>query len=57
MPFGKYKDFDQCVRLNQSKDHPEAYCAAIERAIKGDNDEDMNKRARAKALQKKIKKG
>jgi len=36
MPFGPYKDFEDCVSKNQEKDDPEAYCAVIERAITGD---------------------
>lgn len=36
MPFGPYKDFEECVSKNQDKDDPEAYCAVIERAITGD---------------------
>jgi len=34
MPFGPYRDFDDCVRKNQDKDNPQAYCAALERIIK-----------------------
>lgn len=34
MPFASYRDFDDCVRRNQDKRDPKAYCAAIERAIK-----------------------
>jgi len=33
MPYGDYKDFDDCVRQNRDKDDPQAYCAAIKRAI------------------------
>lgn len=29
MPFGKYKDFKECVADNQDKKNPEAYCALI----------------------------
>lgn len=35
MPFGEYKDFDDCVRKNQDKESPEAYCAVIEKKITG----------------------
>jgi hypothetical protein len=35
MPFGKYKDFDDCVNKNQDKQDPEAYCATIQRQIEG----------------------
>lgn len=31
MPFGRYRDFDDCVSKNQDKEDPEAYCAEIER--------------------------
>lgn len=34
MPFGPYRDFDDCVRKNQDKSNPQAYCAALERRIK-----------------------
>lgn len=30
MPFGPYKDFDDCVRKNQDKRNPEAYCGSIQ---------------------------
>jgi HK97 family phage prohead protease len=30
-PFAGYKDFDDCVRKNQDKKDPEAYCAVIQR--------------------------
>lgn len=36
MPFGQYKDFADCVAKNRDKNDPEAYCATIKRAIKGD---------------------
>lgn len=29
MPMGKYEDFDSCVRANQDKRSPEAYCGEI----------------------------
>jgi len=35
MPFGEYDDFDSCVRENNDKRDPEAYCAAIKRQIEG----------------------
>lgn len=35
MPFGGYRDFDDCVRQNQDKDDPEAYCAAVQRETEG----------------------
>jgi hypothetical protein len=34
MPFGKYRDFQDCVNKNKDKDNPEAYCAVIERTIR-----------------------
>jgi hypothetical protein len=36
MPFGEYENFEDCVAKNQDKEDPEAYCATIERNIKGD---------------------
>jgi len=35
MPFGKYKDFLDCVRKNKDKSNPQAYCASIEKSITG----------------------
>lgn len=35
MPFGKYKTFKQCVEDNRDKEKPEAYCASLERKIRG----------------------
>jgi hypothetical protein len=32
-PFGDYKDFDECVKENQDKDDPKAYCAEIKRQM------------------------
>ena len=37
MPFGKYKDFDDCVDQNKNVDDPAAYCATIMRAVEGDH--------------------
>jgi len=34
MPFLNYKDFEDCVRQNQDKRDPRAYCAEIERRTK-----------------------
>lgn len=31
MPFAGYEDFEDCVRQNQDKENPEAYCAEIQR--------------------------
>ncbi len=36
MPFAGYKDFKDCVKKNQSKDNPAAYCAVIKRKVEGD---------------------
>lgn len=33
MPFAGYKDFKDCVRKNQDKENPEAYCATIMRQV------------------------
>ena len=35
MPFAGYDDFDACVRANDDKGNPEAYCAQIKREVKG----------------------
>jgi chloramphenicol 3-O-phosphotransferase len=35
VPFGKYHDFDDCVRQNADKADPEAYCATVERRTQG----------------------
>lgn len=35
MPFGKYKNFKDCVAQNQDKENPEAYCAQIHFNITG----------------------
>lgn len=32
-PFADYKDFDDCVAKNQSKEDPEAYCADVKRKV------------------------
>jgi len=34
-PFAGYKDFADCVRQNQNKNNPEAYCASIQRTVEG----------------------
>lgn len=36
MPFGPYKDFDDCVAKNQDVDNPEAYCAWLQDELKED---------------------
>ena len=35
MPFGPYKDFEDCVRQNQDKEDPEAFCAWLEKELTG----------------------
>lgn len=35
MPFAGYKDFDACVRANQDKDDPNAYCGSIQNQVEG----------------------
>ncbi len=35
-PFGKYADFDACVRANSDKGNPQAYCAALHKKITGE---------------------
>jgi hypothetical protein len=45
MPFGEYKDFEDCVRKNKDKKDPEAYCARIKEQIEGSQymgEEQMN---------------
>lgn len=37
MPFGDYKNFDDCVSKNQDKSNPEAYCASIQKKFEGEN--------------------
>ncbi|QZE10443.1 hypothetical protein SEA_SCOOBYDOOBYDOO_97 [Mycobacterium phage ScoobyDoobyDoo] len=34
-PFAGYEDFDACVRANQDKDDPEAYCGKIKHQVEG----------------------
>jgi len=34
-PFGKYADFDACVRANKGKKNPKAYCASLHKKITG----------------------
>jgi len=35
LPFAGYKDFADCVRKNQDKGNPEAYCGAIKHQVEG----------------------
>lgn len=35
MPFGGYKDFDECVSKNRHKDDPKAYCGTIKHKVEG----------------------
>ena len=41
MPFAGYKNFKDCVRKNQDKSNPEAYCSSIMRKVEGKNIEVM----------------
>lgn len=43
MPFGEYKDFDECVAQNQDKENPEAYCAQLHYNITGQWPAQMSK--------------
>lgn len=36
MPFGEFKDFEDCVRSNQDKQSPEGYCAELHKKITGE---------------------
>jgi hypothetical protein len=38
MPFGPYEDFADCVRQNQDKDNPEAYCSYLQELLKDADD-------------------
>ncbi len=33
MPFAGYKNFDACVKANQDKENPEAYCGSIKARV------------------------
>ena len=33
MPFGPYKDFDDCVSKNRDKNNPQAYCGFIKHQV------------------------
>lgn len=35
MPFGNYKDFDDCVDKNKGKKNPQAFCGAIKSKVEG----------------------
>jgi len=35
LPFGEYKDMEDCISKNQDKDNPGAYCASIHHQITG----------------------
>ena len=35
LPFGQYKNFDDCVAKNKDKSNPKAYCATIQRKAEG----------------------
>ena len=44
-PFAGYRDFADCVRKNQDKKNPEAYCAVIQRQVEG---KDLSKEEKEK---------
>lgn len=50
MPFGPYRDFEDCVRQNQDKEDPEAYCAAVERRAEREASEKPRPRGRPEWL-------
>lgn len=54
MPFGEYKDFEDCVRKNQDKENPEAYCAVIEKKITGKWPAEEEYREKLEGLHKKF---
>lgn len=35
MPFGQYKDFNDCIIQNKDKSDPQAYCASVHKKITG----------------------
>lgn len=43
-PFGEYEDFNECVRDNQDKRDPEAYCAEIHKEITGEYPSEKTKK-------------
>ena len=45
MPFADYEDFNACVRGNEDKDDPEAYCAEIKRQVEGSELSDAEREA------------
>jgi len=51
IPFGQYKDFKDCVKKNQDKKNPRAYCAEIH---KKKNQDKKNPRAYCAEIHKKI---
>jgi hypothetical protein len=42
-PFAGYKDFHDCVRKNQDKDNPEAYCGSIKHQVEGSRQSRMGR--------------
>lgn len=50
MPFAGYPDFKACVRANQDKKDPEAYCATIHFKSTGKWPGEMRVRAAREAL-------
>lgn len=57
MPFGNYKDFADCVKQNQDKDNPEAFCGKIQSQVEGkdNNDSRLYKRVERLPLAKSYK--
>lgn len=47
MPFAGYVDFDDCVRKNQDKENPAAYCATIQRMAEGGRRPDTSQQTSA----------
>lgn len=54
MPFGEYKDFDDCVAKNSDKKNPEAYCATVHKKITGKWPNEENYKERLEKLYNKI---
>jgi len=48
MPFGEYKDFDECVSKNSDKDNPQAYCGYIKNQV----EEALKRKEASEAIKK-----
>ena len=48
MPFGEYKDFDECVSKNSDKDDPKAYCGYIKNQV----EEALKRKEASEAIKK-----